>query len=99
MMEIPATPSNRALAAAVSGRMGADALHLRARAGFWRALGLGAGIGLAGIGVGAAFYGYSFIVDATSSSERIADAIVAGLQRSTVRTAGTVQLDSTGASV
>ena len=98
-MEVAATPANRALAAAVSGRMGADAMHMKARAAFWRALGLGACIGLAGIGIGAACIGYSYIVDATSSSQRIADAIVAGLQRTTIRTAGSVQLDSAGSTV
>jgi hypothetical protein len=98
-MQIPATKSNQALAAAVSGRMSADASLLAAKASCWRAIGFGAGIGLAGLGVGAAFLGYSYITDATSQSQRIADAIVAGLARSTVRATGSVGLDTAGQSV
>jgi hypothetical protein len=98
-MQIPATPSNRALAAAVSGRMKSDASLLAAKASCWRAIGFGAGIGLAGLGVGAAFLGYSYITDTMSQSQRIADAIVGGLSRSTVRATGTVGLDTAGSSV
>jgi hypothetical protein len=98
-MDVPATPANRALATAVSRRMRAEAREVNAKAALVRALGIGGACALAGIGVGAAFFGYSFITDASSSADRITAAMVEALEKTTLRTGGTVRLDSTGATV
>jgi hypothetical protein len=95
-MEVPSTPHNDALAHAVNGRIAADARLITARSALVRLGGIGAMVGLAslglGAGAGAAFFGYSYITDATTSTEKVATAMTTALERSTIRTTGEVKV-------
>jgi hypothetical protein len=96
-IHVQPTPEHQALAAAVEARMAADRRIVNARAAMFRLLGVGAALALAGLGVALALFGWSFVKDERPSADRIADALVRALDRTTLKTAGEVRLapDST----
>jgi hypothetical protein len=96
---IPNTAMNRALASTVASRIGADAKMVAATAAFWRLLGLGGLLLLAGAGAGLAFYGYSYATDQRAANDRLATALADALNKVTLKTDGSVKLDSTGSTV
>ncbi|KFC74836.1 hypothetical protein FG93_01015 [Bosea sp. LC85] len=90
---IPVTPENKALAAAVNARMAADSRIVNSKAAMFRALGIGGAIALVGIGIGAAFFGFSYVTDSKSATEKMANAFAAALERTTIKTQGEIKLD------
>jgi hypothetical protein len=57
---------------------------------------------LGGIGVGCALWGYSYVIDSRTSVDKLSDAMAAALEKVTFKVSnvhGTVQLDTTGATV
>lgn len=94
---LPPTPENQALAAAVNARMAADSRIVNAKAALLRLAGVGALMALTGIGIAAALFGWSFVKDERPSADRIADALVSALDRTTLKAAGEFRLapDST----
>lgn len=91
-IDVPATPDNRLLAERVAARMAADSRIVNAKAAFWRLMGVGSLVCLTGIGAAAAILAYSRYADVTVSSEKIAAALAEALQKSTLKTEGTVVL-------
>ncbi|MBV8616660.1 MAG: hypothetical protein JOY66_23210 [Acetobacteraceae bacterium] len=104
-MWLPNTPDSRALAKAVSGRIGAEARWLRAQMAQEVLIGIGALSLMLGLGAGAAFWGYSFVLDRRPRAADMAAAFAAALARTPVRgqlivvPTGTVELDTKGATV
>jgi hypothetical protein len=92
-MNIEPNAKNVALASAVNSRINAEAMMVKAKAAGLRLAGIGALCFLAGAGTGLAFFGYSYLKDATSASERMAEAIGKALERTTLRTTGSVAID------
>jgi len=90
MISIPMNADNRALAAAVNGRIRSDGIMLAARAALWRLGGVGVLLLLAGVGTGAALYGYSYVHDSRTSFEQMASAFAAALDHANL---GQVKLD------
>lgn len=72
--------------------MAADGRIVNARAVMLRSAGYGALVALIGVGIGAACFGFSYVLDAQSSATKIADALVAALDRTTLKTAGEVRV-------
>src|SRR5829696_733726 len=92
-MSVEPTSKNSALASAVNSRINAEAMMVSAKAAGLRLAALGGLMFLAGAGVGIAFFGYSYLVDSTSASERVGEAMAKALERSVIKTAGTVSID------
>jgi len=86
------TPENEALAAAVQARMAADGRIVNARAALLRLAGVAGLVVAVGVSAAAAMFGYSLIKDERSSADKIADAIVRALDRTTLKTSGEVRL-------
>jgi hypothetical protein len=87
------------LASTVASRIGADAKMVAATAAFWRLLGLGGLLLLAGAGAGLACYGYAYATDQRAAANRLSAALADALNKVTLRTDGSVKLDSTGSAV
>ena len=86
------TPEHQALAAAVNARMAADSRIVNAKAALLRLAGVGALITLTGVGVAAALFGWSLVKDERPSADKIADALVRALDRTTIKAAGEFRL-------
>ena len=93
-MELPNSTENRVLASAVNSRIRSDARLLNARAALYRFAGIGILCALGGAGIGAAFYGYSYTNDPTFPTEKVAKTVAAALSQVTLKTEGTVKLDT-----
>jgi hypothetical protein len=89
---IDPTPENQALAAAVEARMRADSRIVSAKAMLLRLAGIGGLVALTGVGAAAAMLGYSFIKDERPSADKIADALVRALDRTTLKATGDFRL-------
>jgi hypothetical protein len=92
-MELPNTEENRVLASTVNARIRSESRKQNAQAAMYRSAGMGILLALAGVGVGAAFYGYSWISDPTSQTDKIARTVAAAMSTVTFKTEGTVKLD------
>lgn len=92
-MELPNTSENRVLASAVNSRIRAESRKQNAQAAMYRFAGLGLLCAFAGGGLGLAFYGYSWISDPTSQTDKIARTVAAAMSTVTFKTEGTVKLD------
>ena len=92
-MELPNTTENRVLASAVNSRIRAESRKQNAQAALYRFAGMGILCAFAGGGLGLAFYGYSWISDPTSQTDKIARTVAAAMSTVTFRTEGTVKLD------
>ncbi len=86
------TPEHQALAAAVNARMAADSRIVNAKAALLRLAGVGALMALTGVGVAAALFGWSLVKDERPSADKIADALVRALDRTTLKAAGEFRL-------
>ncbi len=86
------TPEHQALAAAVNARMAADSRIVNAKAALLRLAGVGAVMALTGVGVAAALFGWSLVKDERPSADKIADALVRALDRTTLKAAGEFRL-------
>lgn len=86
------TPEHQALAAAVEARMRADGRIVNAKAALLRLAGIGALLALTGVGAAAAMFGYSFVKDERPSADKIADALVRALDRTTLKATGDFRL-------
>jgi hypothetical protein len=95
---VPNTPVNRALAATVDARVRAETRKTTAAAAFWTLLGWGCLALLIGLGAGAACFGYATITDQRATTT-LAGALADALRGITLKTDGTVTLDSTGSVV
>jgi len=93
---IPDTPDNAGFAATVQRRIRADGSRTAAIAAMYRWFGRGLFVVALGAGVGAAFFGYSYITDSTTSMQKVSDAVADALSKVTLKVAdvgGTVQID------
>ncbi len=86
------TPEHQALAAAVNARMAADSRIVNAKAALLRLAGVGALMALTGVGVAAVLFGWSLVKDERPSADKIADALVRALDRTTLKAAGEFRL-------
>jgi hypothetical protein len=66
-VRIPLTEFNERLSEFIRSRISADRFYIAGRAAFWRLIGLGIVAFSIGAAIGIVFYGYSYIVDNSSS--------------------------------
>jgi len=93
---IPDTPDNAGFSATVQRRIRADGSRTAAIAAMYRWFGRGLFVVALGAGAGAAFFGYSYITDSTTSMEKVSNAVADALSKVTLKVAdvgGTVQID------
>jgi hypothetical protein len=91
-INVPPTQEHQALAAAVNARMAADSRIVNAKAALLRLAGVGVLMALTGVGVAAGLFGWSLVKDERPSVDRIADAMVRALDRTTLKTSGEVRM-------
>jgi hypothetical protein len=95
-MQVPITPENHALGAAVHRRMLADSRIVNSKAAMYRTLGIGGALGMVGLACAACIYAYSYVTDARASAEKIAAAFEQALAKVTLKTEGDVKLQPGG---